>query len=323
MDDQQRDPERDEPAPPTPPGPGPSSSQPYPPPDSDYPPPAGSPYPPPPGHGYPPGPPGHWGAPPPSGPPTGMAVTALVLACVGASFAWVPFLGVLGLVIAVAGVVLGLIGRRRALRGEAGGRRMSFWAVVVGAVGVILGAGGLLLSFLVVTAGQTTSGSPPAVAQGADGDVIAMEMTGYLRDQLEAATPVARGETAELGDSAWTVTDVDLDADDVVADLRGYEQQPRGRFVLVKAEVENTGTEALALSGDVSHVLVGGDELEYLGTCHVGPEHSAYSIAPLEPGRTAELWFCYDVAPQAIPGARLLISRFSDRWDPGAAWTLD
>lgn len=114
------------------------------------PPPPGPPHygapPPPSAHAYsaPYGPPGY-GQPyapsggSPGGPPTGLAVTAMALGIVAVSFAWMPVIGVLGLLTGAASLVLGVVARRRAGDGRAGGPGMALTGIVTGSVAVLLG----------------------------------------------------------------------------------------------------------------------------------------------------------------------------------------
>lgn len=86
--------------------------------------------------GYPqPG--GAWGGPPPS---QGTAVAAMVLGIVGlvaTSTCWGSFLGIL---VAPVALMLGISARRKADRGEAGGRGYATSGMVMGIVGTVLSA---------------------------------------------------------------------------------------------------------------------------------------------------------------------------------------
>jgi hypothetical protein len=62
-------------------------------------------------------------------PRTGLAVTALVLALVAAALCWLPFLGA---VIALAGLVFGIVAWVQANSGRRGGKGMAVAATVVG-----------------------------------------------------------------------------------------------------------------------------------------------------------------------------------------------
>lgn len=102
-----------------------------------YPPPPQGPYP-----GYPAGP---YPYVPPPGPRNGLGLTALILGIAGLLAFWSVAGGVL---LGVAAVVLGLIGRGRARRGEATNGGVAVAGVVLGALAVVLS-----LAFIAVWAG--------------------------------------------------------------------------------------------------------------------------------------------------------------------------
>jgi hypothetical protein len=118
------------------------TNQPWtPPPPPGQPPGAGYPAPPPgqpPGAGYPAPPPMPYatGAPPPIAPRNGLGIAALVLAIVGLLMCWTV---VGGVILGIAAVVMGFIGRGRAKRGEADNGGVALAGVVLGFLSVLAG----------------------------------------------------------------------------------------------------------------------------------------------------------------------------------------
>lgn len=98
------------------------------------PPPPGA-YPGPPG-GYPPPLYGGYSAIPPTAPKNGMGTTALVLAIVGLVSCWTV---VGGIVLGIAAIVCGVLGRNRAARGEATNGGVATGGIVLGALAVVAG----------------------------------------------------------------------------------------------------------------------------------------------------------------------------------------
>lgn len=91
--------------------------------------------------GYP-GYPGYYPAQPPAAPGKGMAVAALVLGSVALLFCWVPILNLFTGLLAIVGLVLGIIAIVQASKGRAGGQSLAI-------VGTILSGLSLLIGFVV------------------------------------------------------------------------------------------------------------------------------------------------------------------------------
>lgn len=72
-------------------------------------------------------------------PRNGMGLAALIIAIVGLLFAWIPFIGLFGLVLGVVALVLGIMGVRRASRGEATNRGVAVSGIVISVIVILLG----------------------------------------------------------------------------------------------------------------------------------------------------------------------------------------
>ncbi len=115
---------------------------------------------PPPGYGAPPGGPGApgygeaptyggssgYGGPPARPPSNGIGIAALVVGIVSLFTWWIP---VLGLVVAIVAVVLGIVGIRKASKGQATNKGMAIAGLVTGALGLIAS---LLVTIFFLTA---------------------------------------------------------------------------------------------------------------------------------------------------------------------------
>jgi hypothetical protein len=89
--------------------------------------------------GYPPPPQQpYWGYPPPlpTGPKNGLGIAALVVAILGLVFCW-TVMG--GIVLGVVAVIIGIIGRGRAKRGEATNGGVAMAGTLLGVLAVIAG----------------------------------------------------------------------------------------------------------------------------------------------------------------------------------------
>jgi hypothetical protein len=76
------------------------------------------------------------------------ATTAVIMGSVGLALAWIPFIGVIGLVLAVLGLVFGTKGLRRS-RELGVGRTASIAGIVMGSLGVAAAIAGIALSVMV------------------------------------------------------------------------------------------------------------------------------------------------------------------------------
>lgn len=124
-----------------------------PPPPPNEPPPSGY-QPPPPGYPAPPPMPYAGQAPPPAAPRNGLGVAALVVAIIGLLVAWIPFFGLLGIVLGIAAVILGFIGRGRAKRGEANNGGVALAGILLGILAVVVaGASTVIAAFVVKEVG--------------------------------------------------------------------------------------------------------------------------------------------------------------------------
>ena len=134
-------------------------------------------YPPPPYQQYPY--PGY--GPPPSAPRNGLGIAALVLAIVALLSFW-SVIG--GVVIGVAAIILGIVGRSRANRGEASNGGVAFAGIVLGAFAVVVS-----LAFIAVWVGmfdQMGGNDYLDCVAGAGSDRTAVEgCANQLRDRVE------------------------------------------------------------------------------------------------------------------------------------------
>ncbi len=101
------------------------------------------PNPPPPGYGGSYGNQGGYGGPPPK---NGIGIAAMVVGIVALFLFWIPFLGV---IVAIVGLVLGIVGIRKASRGEATNKGMAIAGVATGGLALV---GSLLITIFVFAA---------------------------------------------------------------------------------------------------------------------------------------------------------------------------
>ncbi|MEU3398490.1 DUF4190 domain-containing protein [Streptomyces filamentosus] len=94
-------------------------------------------------YGYPSAHPSPYG--PMPGQNNGMGTAGMVLGIIGTCLFW--FYGILSIVLGVLGLVFGIVGRKRANRGEAGNGGVATAGIILGSVSIVLGTA--VLAFLV------------------------------------------------------------------------------------------------------------------------------------------------------------------------------
>lgn len=115
----------------------------------------------------------------------GTATAAMVCGIIGVLLAWMPFLVVAGLVLAVLALVFGIQARRRANASGIGGGR-STAGIVLGAIGVALSVLGIALSVLVYREVVDFIDAEPHVAE-----VTSCTVTGGVADVRGTITNLA------------------------------------------------------------------------------------------------------------------------------------
>ncbi|WP_127126670.1 DUF4190 domain-containing protein [Georgenia sp. SYP-B2076] len=93
---------------------------------------------------------GPYGVGPHGGPRNGLGVAALVVGIASVLVAWVPFVGLLGLLGGIVAIILGAVALGRVRRREATNRSQSIAGIVLGALAVLLGIGSAIFgSYLI------------------------------------------------------------------------------------------------------------------------------------------------------------------------------
>ncbi|MFB7514320.1 DUF4190 domain-containing protein [Streptomyces sp. NPDC056144] len=80
----------------------------------------------------------------------GMAIAAMVVGICGVVLAFCSY-GILGLVLGGVALPLGIVARKRAVRGEAGNKGQAVAGIVLGSIGIVFGIAGIVLIALIVT----------------------------------------------------------------------------------------------------------------------------------------------------------------------------
>ncbi|KGM13414.1 hypothetical protein N869_14170 [Cellulomonas bogoriensis 69B4 = DSM 16987] len=294
------------------------------------------------------------------GPPVGLAVGAMVLAVLALLVAWVPFIGVLGLLGGIAGLVLGIVARRRVSAGRAGGGGMALAGIIIGAVAILFGLGSTALTVVIIRSAtwegpgweyEASWNLDPEEAGdglGATNDSLgettdSLEDTGYgledtdeglrLDDRLtdgelamiEGYGTVNAGQTAPVGDNGrtGTVLSWDLAADERIMAVDGMHPREGDRYVWLEIELANDGPDPYQASElDIS--LLGGDLRLHRNECRWNaPTTPVHRSGEIRTGEAVTVDVCFDVPDDAVPEARLIIRDFEAFRGPALVWEIE
>lgn len=71
-------------------------------------------------------------------PSNGLGIAALVFGILALLFAWIPYVNIVSMVLAVVGIVVGILALRKVKRGEATNRKMSLAGIALSVVALVL-----------------------------------------------------------------------------------------------------------------------------------------------------------------------------------------
>lgn len=252
-----------------------------------------------------------------------LALSALILAIISVLLCWVPIvnnvvfiLGLLALGLGVAAVI-GAFRHRRSTRG------MSITAVclsVLSLVGVLATQAFYGSLFDTTSPRSEAAVTAPAEDPSSEAGVAPEPAPGNAEVSSDAA---ALGTKQEVSDYDVTVTGVNLDATDIIAEENQFNDVADGRYVLVDVTVQYLGTDEADPWVDLDITFVGSDARQYdANSCDAVSPNSAMDVPTLENTGTASYQVCMDVPPTAVDGGKLFVERSLTMNDDRAYWAL-
>jgi hypothetical protein len=242
-------------------------------------------------------------------PSNGLAVAALVVGIISLLLAWIPVVNIVSIVGGIAALVLGIVAVRKANQGTAGGKGMAIGGTVLGGVSLVAAiVVNVVVGIAVDDAIKNIESAAPSAAplQTADD-----EQTVDTEQAVDAEEPAAAsgdvlalGEAGEVGDYTITVTGLNLNANDAIAEASASNPEPSGQYVMADISVVYNGTEEGNAWMDLSYILAGSDSNEYDdGTCMAIEPNSVVNTPALAAGDSADYQVCLDVPAEAIEGS--------------------
>lgn len=247
---------------------------------------------------------------------SGMAVTAFVVGLIGFLTAFIPVINAVSIVGGIVAVVLGVLAVRKANAGQAAGKGLAVAGLVLGALAVIGGIIANLLFGAAVTAiDEAVQDTEQRIA-----DQEADRGTAVDDGAAGTETVLALGESAEVGEYTVTVTAVNLDAGDVLAEANQFNEPATNQYVLADVSVVYTGAEEGDAWLDLSHVFMGTDARQYdASACGAVTPAPVMEAPTLNNGGAADYQVCFDVPAEAMDGGRIFVEE-SFSWDESRAY---
>lgn len=247
---------------------------------------------------------------------SGMAVTAFVVGLIGFLTAFIPVINAVSIVGGIVAVVLGVLAVRKANAGQAAGKGLAVAGLVLGALAVIGGIIANLLFGAAVTAiDEAVQDTEQRIA-----DQEADRGTAVDDGAAGTETVLALGESAEVGEYTVTVTAVNLDAGDVLAEANQFNEPATNQYVLADVSVVYTGAEEGDAWLDLSHVFMGTDARQYdASACGAVTPAPVVEAPTLNNGGAADYQVCFDVPADAMDGGRIFVEE-SFSWDESRAY---
>jgi Domain of unknown function (DUF4352) len=237
----------------------------------------------------------------------GIGIVALIIGIIGVIFGAAPSLFWLAGVFGSVGLILGVIGRRQATRGEVSSGLMALWGIVISAVAVALSIVGLVIG-LPVFGNADKSGT-----EASDVGPTGPGPTPKPVPQEVEQEPARIGELAVDGDFTFVVTAVE-DSPAIIEDA-GIGTEPRGKFVLVTMTVTNNSNSPRSLPGANQYLIdmEGRKASADTATAAHLPDDAQSLYAEIDPGNTATGIVVFDIPVDATPaGLELHQSASSD-----------
>jgi len=234
----------------------------------------------------------------------------------GVTFGWIPFVGFLPIALALAGVVLGIVG----LVAKNRGRGLAIAGTIVAGVALLIASLITVVMIVAFTSFQNYYGEyggygyvePGVSVDGVDGG-------GTFADPATIGSVILFGVD---GVDEWRIVvgEPEVDVTDEVVALSGENfAPPQGhRYVAVPLEYTNLTSDMGYLAGAVSPALVGADGETY-PLSHVDYPDSVTDTASIQPGAVAHVNAVFDVPDDVVADGSL---QLTSRWGASAYVTL-
>lgn len=259
-------------------------------------------------------------------PSAGLSIAAMVLGILAILGSLIPLLNLFSMLLALIGGVLGIVSLVRRM----GGKGMAIAGVILSALALIgaiianLALGAALDSAADDLATAADSAAAPA-APAADPVASAPQLGGpsenpFADAPAEAPAPaqLAVGQAARTGDYTVTITQVNTNANDVVAAANMFNDAPTGQYVLVDVAATYNGGESGTPWIDLDWTFQGADARDY-DSAYCALDNGEIDQPDLRRGGSAAYSICFDVPATAIEGGAIQAEEFLQ--DP-QTWSL-
>jgi hypothetical protein len=150
-------------------------------------------------------------------------------------------------------------------------------------------------------------------------DVVVEEPTETATPEItpEPADTTAKvGDTVQVGDWSVTVTEVVLNANDVIRKANMYNDKPKGQYVLVTYNATYTGDERTAdVDMDLTWTMTGSDNKVVDNAYAVDPSDEQSWSTEARKGGTVTQQVNFDINPAVLTGAILSVEGYTADYD--------
>lgn len=237
----------------------------------------------------------------------GLGISALVLAIVGVVFGLVPLTGFIALILGALAILFGLLGFGRVRKGLATNKVMALAGTGLGVVAAALGVWGMTIFFSAVDEldqklDDLAGSASPIATEPATGDT----------HPGSRENPLAPGETATLRGWNITIHSTSLDMTDAVLAENQFNDPPvTGRqFVMADVSTTYTGTDTGTPWIDLNFRILGSSNNVFgrasADSCGVIP-NALSDTGELYPGGSLRGNVCVSVPAEQVSGATWIV----------------
>lgn len=250
---------------------------------------------------------------------SGMAIAAFVVGIVSFLLAWIPVVNFVAIIGGLVALVLGILAINQARKGQVGGKGLAIAGVVLAALAVLIG---ILANVLF---GVAINAVDDAVQQSLEDTENQLNDAGSEASEEEQAAAenamLPLGQTAEVGEYTVTVTGVNLNANEIIANENQFNEPPTNQYVLVDISVVYNGDDEGDPWIDLSHSFQGTDARQYdSSSCTAVQPNPVMDVPTLTNGGAADYQVCMDVPAEAMDGASVFVEELLSFTDSSRAY---
>lgn len=253
---------------------------------------------------------------------SGLAVAALVVGVLALLTCWIPVVNVIAIIGGIVGLVLAILALNAVKKGRQQGKGLAVAGLVLSVLAVL---GGIVVNVAFAVAVNEADEVIQEAAEDAEDAAADDGVAADEEEQVATETDaLPLGQSAEVGDYTVTVTAVNLNANDALAQANEFNEPPTNQYVTADISVVYNGSEEGDPWLDLYAVFAGTDARQYdESTCEAATAAPGVDLPTLTKGGTAEYQVCMDVPAEATEGGTLFLEpSFTPAGEGRVTWAL-